>query len=149
VQFQQNEPNYKENTIFEEIDGDCINNLKEMKLFTYLKNPEDIPDDIFDIICDKIINSITDLKDFQFTQFRDTLYDILIYNIDIFECVWRVVSHFVTNGQLSKEDCSDVMIKTFHFFKQYNNNYRPIYHLESMMLYIINKLHNYEIQGSM
>ena len=147
VQFQQTEPNYKENAIFEEIDGECINNLKEMKLFTYLKKPEDIPDDIFDIICDRIINSITNIRDFQFTQFRDTLYDILIYNIDTFECVWRVVSHFVTSDQLSKQDCSDIMIKTFHFFKQYNNNYRPIYHLESMMLYIINKLHHYEIQG--
>jgi hypothetical protein len=148
VQFQQTNPTYKENAVFKEIDSECINNLKEMKLFTYLNKSEDIPDDTFDIICDKIINSITDLRDFQFTQFRDTLYDILIYNIDIFECVWVVVSHFVTSDKLSAEDCSDIMIKTFHFFKQYNNNYRPIYHLESMMLYIINKLHHYEIQES-
>ena len=149
VQVKQPNTKYKESTLFQEIDNNCLQNLKEMKLFTYLKKPEEIPDDIFDIICDKIIEEITNIDNFQFTQFRDTLYDILIYNIDIFECIWRIVSHFATNGQLTDQDCSDILIKTFHFFKQYNNNYRPIYHLESMMLYIINKLHHYELQTSM
>ena len=27
--------------------------------------------------------------------------------------------------------------------KQYNNNYRPIYHLEIMLVNIINHIHNY------
>ncbi len=149
VQIQQHESKYRPSELYKEIDIDCINNIKEMKSFTSLKKVEDIPNDIFDIICDKIINEISHLENFQFTQFRDTLYDILIYNIDVFECIWRIISHFITNNQLSQEDCSDIMVKTYPFFKQYNNNYRPIYHLESIMLYIINKLHHYELQESM
>ena len=148
VKIQQRETNYKSNEIFKEINKDCINNIKEMKSFTSLKNVNNIPDDIFDIICNKIISDITNIEQFQFTQFRDTLYDILIYNIDMFDCIWNVISHFIREKQLSKEDTSDIMIKTYQFFKQYNNNYRPIYHLESIMLYIINKLHHYELQES-
>ena len=148
VQIQSRESKYKPSEIIKDIEKDCIHNIKEMKSFTSLKSLQEIPEDIFDIICDKIIDEITNIQHFEFTKFRDTLYDILIYNIDIFECIWRVVSHFVTNHQLNNDDYSDIIVKTYQFFKQYNNNYRPIYHLESMMLYIIKKIHNYELQES-
>ena len=145
IQIQSQDSRYKPNEIIKNISKDCINNIKEMKSLISLKSVEEIPDDIFDIICDKIINEITCVEHFEFAKFRDFLYDILIYNIDIFECIWRIVSHFVTNSQLNTNDCSDIITKTYQFFKQYNNNYRPIYHLESMILYIIQKLHKYEL----
>ena len=149
VKLEQTTTRYKQSELIKEIDKECINNIKEMKSFTSLKMLSDVPDDIFDIICNKIIGDMTNMNNFQFTQFRDTLYDILIYNIDMFDCIWTVIVHFVNIGKLTEEDCSDILTKTFHFFKQYNNNYRPIYHLESMMFYIINKLHHYELQESM
>ena len=149
IKIQSRDSKYKPNEIIKDISKDCINNIKEMKSLISLKSVEEIPNDIFDIICDKIINEITYVENFEFAKFRDFLYDILIYNIDIFECIWRIVSHFITNSHLSTNDCSDIIIKTYQFFKQYNNNYRPIYHLESIMLYIIQKLHKYELQQSM
>lgn len=145
IQIQQCESKYIPSELYKDIEINCISNIKEMKSFTSLKKTEDIPNDIFDIICDKIINEISDVEHFQFTQFRDTLYDILIYNIDMFECIWRIINHFITSNKLTQEDCSDIIAKTYPFFKQYNNNYRPIYHLESIMLYIINKIHHYEL----
>jgi hypothetical protein len=46
------------------------------------------------------------------------------------------------NKCLSEEDISEILIRTYSFLKYYNNNYRPIYHLESIIFYIINKIHN-------
>ena len=39
---------------------------------------------------------------------------------------------------------SNILLKTFVFFKYYNNNYRPIYHLENYLLYLIKVIHNLE-----
>ena len=146
VRIQDTDSPYQPNCLIEEIEKENIGNIKDMKSFTSLKTTDEIPEDIFDIISNKIISEMTNINQFQFTQFRDTLYDILIYNIDIFECIWTVITHFVNIGRINQEDCSDIIAKTYTFFKQYNNNYRPIYHLESIMFYIINKLHQYELR---
>ena len=29
----------------------------------------------------------------------------------------------------------------YTFFQYYNNNYRPIYHLESFLLYLVSEIH--------
>jgi hypothetical protein len=49
----------------------------------------------------------------------------------------------MNEGKLTNENVSAILDKTFPFFKQYNNNYRPIYHLENMFFFIINKINNY------
>ena len=36
-----------------------------------------------------------------------------------------------------------IYLDLYKFLRYYNNNYRPIYHLESIMFYIIKKIHNY------
>jgi hypothetical protein len=36
---------------------------------------------------------------------------------------------------------NDILKRSFTFLKYYNNNYRPIYHLESMFFYIIYIIH--------
>jgi len=126
------------------IEPEGILNIKEVKSFDLIKTEEDIPKDIFNIVCDKLIENISDKKTLSFTAFRDNLYDILTYNIDISECIWYIVSHFIKLKRLDNDTVHDILEKTHTFLKYFNNNYRPIYHLESIMFYIINKLHNYE-----
>ena len=41
-----------------------------------------------------------------------------------------------------KVELDSIMEKMYVFLKQYNNNYRPIYHLESIFFYIITILQN-------
>jgi hypothetical protein len=73
-----------------------------------------------------------------FTKFRDTIYDILVYNLDVPECLWYVISYFIQRNIFTEDEIENVMNKMYIFLKQYNNNYRPIYHLESIFFYIIN-----------
>jgi hypothetical protein len=96
----------------------------------------------YKIICNKIIDNILHYKDIHFLKFRDILYDIFIYNLDITDCIWYILSTLVKQNQISNSDFSLLLIKTYTFFQYYNNNYRPIYHLENYLFYIIKIIHN-------
>ena len=60
------------------------------------------------------------------------------------ECLWYILSQLIKTNYLDKERVSHILTEIFPFLKHYNNNYRPIYHLESIMFCIINKIHKYE-----
>jgi hypothetical protein len=97
----------------------------------------------YEIICDKILEDIININEMQFLKLRDKLYDILIYNLDVTDCVWYILEKLIKNDQLKKNHLNDVLIKTYNFLQYYNNNYRPIYHLESFILYLTNKVHDF------
>jgi len=131
--------------VIEEIGHHSILNLKEIRSFHLMKETGEIPIDIFNIICDEIIESLEKKNSLEFTNFRDLLYNILIYNLDIADCVWYILIHFINTEQIKGQDISDIIEKTHLFLKYFNNNYRPIYHLESIMFYMISKIHHYDI----
>jgi hypothetical protein len=98
------------------------------------------------IICDKIIDNIINIEEIKFLKFRDILYDIFIYDLNINECVWYIVNSLISKGKIEKSKISLLLLKTYSFFQYYNNNYRPIYHLENYLLYISSLVNNYEIK---
>jgi hypothetical protein len=95
------------------------------------------------IICDKILEQLNNVDELKFLKFRDLLYDIFIYNLNITHCVWYILSSLITKNKIQKEHLPKILKKTYNFFKFYNNNYRPIYHLESYMYYIVKIIHDY------
>ena len=121
------------------------NNLK-LENITNIKNLHLFNEDImlhYKIICNKIINSIININDLNFQKFRDLLYDIFIYNLDITECVWYILSSLIEKKLIKKEHLTGIMIKTYCFFQYYNNNYRPIYHLENYLFFLATKIYDY------
>ncbi len=127
----------------EKVEMNGLLNAKEVRSFS-LYNPDTImPKDIFNTICNSMIEEMNKPTKLVITEFRDIIYEILIYNLDAIECVWYILSHFIEEGRLSSNDISDILKKTHTFLKYYNNNYRPIYHLESIFFYIITKLYHY------
>ena len=90
-----------------------------------------------------IIHEIININDLNFLKFRDLLYDIFIYNLNINQCVWYILNKLINENKIKKDDLSKILEKTYLFFKFYNNNYRPIYHLESYMYYIVKIIHDY------
>ena len=97
----------------------------------------------YKIICNKIIHNLININDLQYLKFRDILYDIFIYNLDITDCVWYILSTLAEQKYIKKEYLSKIMIRTYTFFQYYNNNYRPIYHVENYMLYLAKLIHNF------
>lgn len=130
----------------------CIKNKLspsyKLETITNIKNL-DVSTDIlmqpYKFICDKIISSIITIEDVKFIKFRDLLYDIFIYNLNITDCVWYILSTLIQNKNIHPEDISKVLIKTFTFFQYYNNNYRPIYHIENFLFYLVAVIHKYDL----
>lgn len=114
-----------------------IKNLHENNELMVLQN--------YKIICDKIVETMKNIDDLKFLKFRDMLYDILIYNLDITDCVWYILSKFVSEGKIKRQHISSILIKTYSFFQYYNNNYRPIYHLENYLFYVTSIIHDFNL----
>jgi hypothetical protein len=128
--------------IIDNIDSNSITNIKELKTFSLMdKTNMEIPSDIFNVICNNLIREMENSNKIVFTQFRDAIYDILIYNLEFTDCLWYILSHFIKKGDLSAKSSHEIIQKTHEFLKYYNNNYRPIYHLESILFFIVMRLH--------
>ena len=114
-----------------------ITNIKTLQhCETQLKTPPH--QELFKNLCDYIVN----VDQIRFAQLRELLYDILIYDFDITECAWSLITELKRKGSLRDADMSDVLINTYKFLQYYNNNYRPIYHLENFVFMLINMVCN-------
>ena len=100
------------------------------------------------IICNKILKEMIDIDELKFLKFRDLLYDIFIYNLDITDCIWYILTNLIQTQKIRTSNISDILLKTYSFLKYYNNNYRPIYHLESYLFYLTSIVHGFNISRS-
>ena len=83
-----------------------------------------------------IINQIDNYKEIDYLLLRDNLYNIFIYHLDLNDCIWEIIQYYVNNKKLNKKKLINVQNYLYKFLKLYNNNYRPIYHLERFILYL-------------
>lgn len=112
-----------------------ICNIKILKAQTYeIMNSQDN-------YANQLIDIIEKYQEKQFIDIRNTIYNFFIYGIDISESLWMVIDYFIKKKKLNKDNIDSILCRLYIFFKYYNNNYRPIYHLESIIYYLINIIH--------
>ena len=120
------------------IDTSTILNIKNIVTnINSLTNPHEC-------ICNAIIENIKNPDKIDFLTFRDILYDILIYELDITECIWYILMTLIKDNLITDDMISNILLKTNIFFQYYNNNYRPIYHLENYMYNLIKTINGYK-----
>ena len=107
-----------------------ITNIKNLKSGVNMKCIKNI-----DLI-NNIVSEIINFKNIDFLGMREYIYALLIYNLDIYECVYNILSKLIEKGKIKDEHFEKILFKTYKFLKLYNNNYRPIYHLESFIFYV-------------
>ena len=117
-------------------DISLITNIKDIK-----NNKFDILE-IHKIICNNIIEQILNIDDLKFINLREILYDMCIYDLNIHNCVWYILKVLISEEKINETKLNNILIETYNFFKLYNNNYRPIYHLERYILYISATIHD-------
>tara|TARA_B100000795_G_scaffold253967_1_gene224499 strand:- start:1587 stop:2537 length:951 start_codon:yes stop_codon:yes gene_type:complete len=93
-------------------------------------------------IVNVLLNMIINYKDIDYLLFRESCYDIFIYCLDLNEVIYTIISKLVEQKYLDKENVHDILLDYYHFLKYYNNNYRPIYHLEKFFYKMILCLKN-------
>ena len=109
------------------------------------------PKDIFNKVCNQIIEKINNIPETKtaewFASFRDDLYSILICQLDVSECVFYILEYFIISEKYNHlhklSSIQKIMSKIYPFLLYYNNNYRPIYHLEMIFLYLISEIYGY------
>ena len=117
------------------VDLSKINNIKNLILNeTQLMDPNYLT-------CGSIIDMIRNYKILNFLDLRDKLYNIFIYHLDLNECVWFIFSEIAIEFNISNERISYLLLEMYKFLKYYNNNYRPIYHLEKFILILCKEVH--------
>ena len=87
-------------------------------------------------ICETYINMLI-THNYNIKNIRTLLYDILIYNLNIQECFYYIIHNLILRKIIKNNNINDLIVNSLIFFKNYNNNYRPIFHLESFTLYLI------------
>lgn len=124
-----------------------ITNLKEIYSFLLLKSCDEVPSENFNTICDNIIREMkfhknvinsNDLNgEIDIRTFRDKIYDILIYNLDAIDCVWYIFTHFIKLNFFDEPNVEIIMQNISLFLTRYGNNYRAIFHIESIIFSMI------------
>lgn len=94
-------------------------------------------------ICDILIDDIININDKKFLDIREHIYNVFIYNIDIGTSISYIIQKLIHKKLLGKDHVSNLFFKTTSFLQFYNNNYRPIYHLESYILYLSSLVNGY------
>ena len=113
-----------------------ILNLKDVKLNIQRHKKSD------NIIIKEIYRNIINYKELKFLNLRDICYDLFIYDIDLTEALFIIIKKLVDDEYLNKENVASLFYDLHLFLKYYNNNYRPIYHLEKYIFGIIKTIHN-------
>ena len=112
-----------------------ITNIKNIHAsITQLMRPNEI-------ICNKIVEAMLNIAELNLYNIRENLYDIFIYNLDVYECVWDILDKLIRLQKIPAADMTVILNKTYTFLQYFNNNYRPIYHFESFIVFLIMKIH--------
>ncbi len=128
--------NYTKNDIINEY----FNNINTLKYINIENNSDNINvNTIHHSLCNKLITYIIS-NEIKINIIRNILYDILIYQENIYECIFYILIQLFKKNVFNNNNIDKILIKTLYFFKEYNNNYRPIFHLESYILYLIKNI---------
>ena len=92
-------------------------------------------------ICNTIISHILDITQFDYLTFRNIIYEMLTYNLDIHHSIWYILRTLLENNAIPIDSVNDVMVTTITMLAKYNNNYHNIYHLEYFCCYLVSIIH--------
>lgn len=92
-------------------------------------------------ICNTVISHIMDISRFDYLVFRNVIYELLIYNLDIHDSVWYILKTLLLRNVISSDKVNEVMMETISMLSKYNNNYHNIYHLEYFCCYLVSIIH--------
>ena len=93
-------------------------------------------------ICNQIIRYMEDIPNFDYFEFRTTLYTLLVYNMDVYSGIWYILYHFIETRPFPRETITSVLVHLIRFLHRYNNNHHNIYHIEHFLGYLQSQLVN-------
>lgn len=76
---------------------------------------------------------------------REEIYNLFIYDSSIPETIWTLLETLLCECSCEGKQMDELLLDVLKFYQYYNNNYRPIYHLERIILTLV-KVVNSDVQ---
>lgn len=87
---------------------------------------------------EKLIQIITKKHNISTKELRNIIYEILIYNFDVYKYLNDLIESLITLDYICEDNLVGVFKNFTHIIEKYNNNYRSIFHLEYFIIYLMN-----------
>ena len=97
-------------------------------------------------VCRRIAHAIVTTPS-DYARIREELYALLVYNLDVHCAAWDILKQLVDAGHLRSVELPRMLAELWDILHLYNNNYRPIYHLERFAFYLISVVHGHVPSG--
>ena len=91
---------------------------------------------------DNILYQLLEENPINLMRFRENIYNIIVFNIDIFECMYKIIYKLTEKKKIKQKNMIYIFKALFVFLRRYNNNYRPIYHVEHFLLTLYKEINN-------
>lgn len=122
---------------------DNINNIDNTDIFIKNIDCDLVPTNKKNIIINSLYETIINSnKQLDLFYLRERLYDLLLFQLDIYDVFFYIIRKLYEENKIPKDKLNGVSVECIRFSKFYNNNYRPIFHLERMALYLIETINN-------
>lgn len=108
----------------------------------YYKNKIN-PKKTYTTYCDFILEKMIDYTNLSILELREQIYNLFIYQFDIQECFYYITQQLIKKKFLTDDNIDQYFYKLYNFFFLYNNNYRPIYHVENIILQLCKIIHGF------
>ena len=95
----------------------------------------------YKLTADKLINYVRNYKTNNLSRLRELCYDLLVLQLNIQDAMMYITEQLVISNHIHKDNVNIILIKTYVCLKYFNNNYRPIYHLENYFINLIRHIY--------
>jgi hypothetical protein len=89
-------------------------------------------------MCDQLIHYMEDQGNFDYFTFRNYIYTLLVYNMDVYGSMWYIMRYFIQTHGYTVETIGEITEHLLKFLHLYNNNHHNIYHIEYFLCYLTN-----------
>lgn len=76
------------------------------------------------------------MSSFVYSDLRDKIYDIYVSNQNAWIITWNILRNLILSNKIPESNYDVVIDETYKFLELFNNNYRPIYHLERYIYFL-------------
>jgi len=125
--------------------------INDIELYTPIMNLKMIKiqgnkDTMLQSKCNDILTCIYNIDTLDFIQLRELIYSLLIEQHNVHDALEIIIFQSLLENNIPDESVVILMKKLHNFLIMYNNNYRPIYHVESILLCLCKIIHENKIK---
>ncbi len=100
-----------------------------------------------DVIKENIYECITNFKVSDALDLRNHIYDIFIYNLNVYAMIWDIIKKIVLSIEnIGYDQMDELCFFLNEVFFYYNTNYRPIFHLERVFLFLVQMVRSKKVK---